>query len=369
MRSSSQYCGGKKNEDLVIPLNDSISVTLDTEHLRARTIVSLDPTSDGVQFSLNGKEETPSKRFMKVIALCKSEALRQGSIRENDTTLGLRIVSDNNFPTAAGLASSAAGISCLASALKAVYDIQGDISGIVRQGSGSACRSVYGGFVRWHTGHAGDGSDSVAQQIRPASHWPELRVLILVVNDKKKDVSSTSGMKESVDTSDLLRYRADFIANARCEAMTAAITDRNFEKFAELTMRDSNQFHAICLDTYPPIMYLDDTSKAVINLIHAYNRKSGRILAAYSFDAGPNPFLFTLSENLQSLVELLRLQFPSANSSFLRGLTDFLLKSPENVEYGDILNPVSDSVQYIIVTKAGEGPKTSVNEVPMSPFC
>lgn len=67
-------------------------------------------------------------------------------------------------------------------ALARLYNVKGDISSIARQGSGSACRSLAGGFVRWHAGKAADGSDSLATQVVPASHWPEMRVVILVVS-------------------------------------------------------------------------------------------------------------------------------------------------------------------------------------------
>lgn len=65
--------------------------------------------------------------------------------------------------------------------LARVFGVEGELSGIARQGSGSACRSMYGGFVQWIMGNKDDGKDSLAQQVEPETHWPELRILVLVV--------------------------------------------------------------------------------------------------------------------------------------------------------------------------------------------
>lgn len=129
--------------------------------------------------------------------------------------------------------------------------------------------------VRWHKGETYEGSDSVALQVAPESHWPEMRVLILVVDDHKKTYSSTSGMKTSVETSEFLQYRAAKIVPHRADEMVDAIKNKNFQKFAQLTMQDSNQFHSVCLDTYPPCFYLNDTSRTIIELIHHYNKFKG----------------------------------------------------------------------------------------------
>lgn len=66
--------------------------------------------------------------------------------------------------------------------LARVWDVEGDVSAMARQGSGSACRSVLGGFVQWHRGELPSGEDSVASQLQPAHHWPDMHILILVVS-------------------------------------------------------------------------------------------------------------------------------------------------------------------------------------------
>lgn len=98
-----------------------------------------------------------------------------------------------------------------------------------------------------------------------------MRVIILVVNESRKKHSSTNAMKTSMSTSTLLTTRAETIVPARISDMEAAIKAKDFAKFADLTMRDSNQFHAICLDTYPPCFYLNEVSRSIIEFVHEYN--------------------------------------------------------------------------------------------------
>jgi len=135
----------------------------------------------------------------------------------------VHIASVNNFPTAAGLASSAAGYACLAYALARVYGVESDLSEVARRGSGSACRSLYGGFVEWQMGERADGKDSIARQVAPESHWPELRVLILVVSAEKKLMGSTAGMQSSVETSSLLRVRLAVAQGTSCTSQRGGL--------------------------------------------------------------------------------------------------------------------------------------------------
>lgn len=120
------------------------------------------------------------------------------------------------------------------------------------------------------------GTDSIARPIVPATHWPEMRILILVVNDSKKKVSSAVGMKRTLMTSEFMKYRVEKLLSPRVHEMEQAIKNKNFESFAELTMKDSNQLHAACLDAYPPCVYMNDTSHLIVELIHLYNSASNR---------------------------------------------------------------------------------------------
>ncbi|KAF7094231.1 hypothetical protein CFC21_096556 [Triticum aestivum] len=128
-----------------------------------------------------------------------------------------------------------------------------------RQGSGSACRSIYGGFVKWCMGKNDDGSDSMAVQLVDESHWDDLVIIIAVVSSKQKETSSTSGMRDTIETSPLLQYRAQTVVPSRILKMEEAIKNCDSESFARLTCADSNQFHVVCLDTSPPMFYMNDT--------------------------------------------------------------------------------------------------------------
>jgi diphosphomevalonate decarboxylase len=211
--------------------------------LCSKTKISADPKFSESVITLNGvKESFVNERIQRCLAEMKKRALESGCCAKDLLEWNIHIESENNFPTAAGLASSASGYACLVYSLAQLYGLKKEeISDIARLGSGSACRSIYGGFVQWQKGVNLDGKDSIAVQVAPASHWPDLHVLILVVNDSKKKVASTSGMARSVVTSELIKYRVEKCVPQRINSMTQAIRDRDFSKFAEVTMKDSNQ--------------------------------------------------------------------------------------------------------------------------------
>ncbi|XP_068154886.1 diphosphomevalonate decarboxylase [Drosophila tropicalis] len=359
---------GKRNEELILPINDSISMTLNANEMCAKTTISSSETFKANRMWLNGEEVTfeENARLMRCLDGVRRLAVANGALKV-PLNWKVHIASRNNFPTAAGLASSAAGYACLVYTLARLYGIpiNEELTAVARQGSGSACRSLYGGFVRWHSGVLADGSDSVAKQVASPDHWPNMHILILVVNDARKKTPSTKGMQRAVTTSALIQHRAKVVVPRRTEELTEAIQLRDFNTFAEITMKDSNQFHAIALDTYPPCVYMNDVSHSIVNFVHAYNEAVGSLQAAYTFDAGPNACLYVLEENVSQLLSAVQLAFPNdlvPSVEYLRGIqvpnfdsqnekilsklsdADFLEKRSKNV------------LKYIIHTKIGNGP-------------
>jgi diphosphomevalonate decarboxylase len=336
---------GKRDSKLNLPINSSVSCTLNQDDLQAKTTVIASPDFEKDRLWLNGIEEdvNANKRVQAVLREVRARAADRSDDSGSPVTgaelakWNVHIISVNNFPTAAGLASSAAGYACLVDTLADVFGLKGPASStttealtaIARQGSGSACRSIYGGFVRWEMGKKDDGSDSVAIQVADEKHWPELAILIAVVSDRKKETGSTEGMQTSVDTSALLAHRASHVVPKRLSDIEAAYKARDFETFARITMQDSNQFHATCLDTYPPIFYMNDTSRRLIALVHAFNAQKGRIAAGYTFDAGPNCVVYTRKgEDLEDLAAMMLAHFPDpstvAKEALPAGYTPYL---------------------------------------------
>ncbi|XP_047566091.1 diphosphomevalonate decarboxylase isoform X1 [Lutra lutra] len=356
---------GKRDEDLVLPINSSLSVTLHQDQLRTTTtaVISKDFTEDRIW--LNGLEEDVGQpRLQACLREIRRLARKRRSASDEDPaalslSYKVHIASVNNFPTAAGLASSAAGYACLAYTLARVYGVESDLSEVARRGSGSACRSLYGGFVEWQMGERADGKDSIARQVAPESHWPELRVLMLVVSTEKKPTGSTTGMRTSVDTSPLLRFRAESVVPARMAEMARCVQERDFPGFAQLTMKDSNQFHATCLDTFPPISYLSDTSWRIVHLVHRFNAHHGQTKVAYTFDAGPNAVVFALHDTVPEFVAAVRHCFPpeSNGDKFLKGLPVPPVPLSDELKAALDVDPTPGGVKYIIATQVGPGPQ------------
>ncbi len=293
---------GKRDDELILPQTSSMSFTMD-ETLSTTTTVMFSDEFAKDEAWLGGEklDEKQAGEIMKVLDLAREKATPE------KRKLKARFVSKNNFPTAAGFASSAAGMAALACAASKALELGLDsreLSILSRQGSGSACRSVLGGFVEWRRGEEADGSDSYAVQVAAHTHWPQMRNVVAVADSAKKKVSSRAGMKQTVQTSPLYEARLGWVARA-VEEMRKAVLARDYAKFAEITMRESSDMHAVMLDTWPPITYLNDVSKEIMYKVHELNATSSEPLTAYTFDAGPNAHLYTLEKNVEAVREML----------------------------------------------------------------
>ena len=207
---------------------------------------------------------------------------------------------------ATSLTSSTSGVVALVASLVSLYMLPMSTSKlflIAHQGSGSACCSLFGGFVAWEMGSAPDGLDSIAIEIAPHEHWPDIHMLIYVISDDKKGTSSTLGIQCTIKTSLLLQHHIMHVIPTHMAAIKEAISQRDFPSFVCITMQDLNQFHTDALDTNPPIFYLNDVLYTFIIVITEYNHAMSTIKATYTFDAGLNSIIYPPKENIKETVE------------------------------------------------------------------
>jgi diphosphomevalonate decarboxylase len=203
-------------------------------------------------------------------------------------------------------------------------------------------------------------------EIAPQDHWPEMHAIICVVSDHKKGTSSTAGMQRTVETSTLLQHRIKEVVPQRMKEMSKAIRERDFTTFAKITMADSNSFHAVCLDTEPPIFYMNDVSRAIINLVVEYNRcceAAGHPLqAAYTFDAGPNAVIYCLSKNVPEILNVVAKFFQPAEKfvdklNILPGTEIGNAPLPAGFNSTVVGTWEAGSIKSFIHTKVGDGPR------------
>lgn len=229
----------------------------------------------------------------------------------------LKIDSKNNFPTSAGLASSASGYGALSFGLWKIFKLENKVSmrklsQITRLGSGSACRSLFGGFVIWHCGNGIEEECFAESLILPTELFlpsqnilASISCLIFIFSEKKKKIASSLGMKISKETSPFFNYRLSSIIPSHLNQLEIALKNQDVATIFNVIMKDSDSFHGVCATSFPPIFYLNESSHLLIESVHQFNKIQGKITAAYSFDAGPNAFIFLLQEDISKFLHFL----------------------------------------------------------------
>ncbi|MET9735959.1 diphosphomevalonate decarboxylase [Streptomyces sp. NPDC006458] len=291
---------GKRDERLFLPRTPSLSLTLDIFPTTTRVELASGTGPDEVTF--NGVPAT-GEALRRISAFLDLVRERAGS--------GERAVVDtrNTVPTGAGLASSASGFAALAVAAAEAYGLGYNataLSRLARRGSGSASRSLFGGFALWHAG-VEDGSDeegdltSYAERVPAADLDPAL--VIAVVNAGPKDVSSRTAMRRTVDTSPLYEpWAASSVEDLA--VMRTALLRGDLASVGEIAERNALGMHATMLAARPAVRYLAPASLTVLDSVLQL-RKDG-ILAYATMDAGPNVKVLCCRADAERVAEAVR---------------------------------------------------------------
>jgi diphosphomevalonate decarboxylase len=283
---------GVRDTERALPYNSSLSVTLD--RLRSRTTVRFDPDLTEDQVILNGETAVGGPRDGVIGFLDRVRALAGHRERAE-------VRSHNNFPMSSGLASSASGFAALAGAATAAAGMtlsDRALSSLARFGSGSAARSLFGGFVEWRAGTEPDGSDCYARPLFGPHHWPSLVDFVLLVEGAPfKEVRSAEAMQRTVATSPVYHSRIEELPG-RLRRIHRAIRDRSADRLFPAVMEECDSFREVCETTRPSLDYLTATSRAILGEVRALNREAGHPIAGYTHDAGAHVHVFTLEREL-----------------------------------------------------------------------
>lgn len=290
---------GKKDETLILPMNSSLSLTLDAFY--TETTVTFDPTLTKDQFFLNGELQgtKATKKIEHFLNLVREKAQQP---------LFAKVESQNFVPTAAGLASSASGLAALAGAASRAIGLDltsRELSQLARRGSGSASRSIFGGFVEWEKGE--DDATSFAHPVSSDGWEEELAMIFILLNQEQKDVSSRDGMKRTVETSPFYPGWLETTAQDLILAKEA-IAAKDFQKLGEVTESNALKMHATTLGANPPFTYWSTDSLRAMEAVR--DIRNNGTLCYFTMDAGPNVKVLCQKKDLQTIQQELQLRLP-----------------------------------------------------------
>jgi diphosphomevalonate decarboxylase len=279
---------GKRDEQLNLPLTDSLSLAL--APLGTTTALSLAPGPRD-EVVLGGQPLAPETSFARRVTAFLDLFRPPGQ--------GYRVTTENTVPTAAGLASSASGYAALTLALDDLYGWQlprRSLSVLARLGSGSACRSLYDGFVWWHAGSRADGLDSYAEPV--VEPWPALRLGVLPLVETAKPIGSRDAMRATREQSPLFAPWPA-LCRANLAALRPALAARDFATFGQLAEHNALCMHATMLGTWPPLLYWRPETVAALHRL--WELRHGGCAVYGTLDAGPNLKLLFLRQDESTL--------------------------------------------------------------------
>ena len=285
---------GKENEELIIPANSSLSLTLDEFY--TDTSVLFDESLSSDEVTLNGKviEDEKITKFMDIIR------------KKANINAFARIESTNHVPTSAGLASSASAYAALAAAGSKAYGLnlsKKGLSRLARRGSGSATRSIFGGFAAWNKGT--DDKSSYGYSIEDPVKM-DINMIAIILDNQPKKISSRKGMKISIKTSP---YYQSWIkqTTADFQIIEEAIKENDFTTLGKTAELNAMRMHSLTLSSDPSYLYINADSLKVINMVKEL-RENG-VECYYTMDAGPNVKIICQSDKINAITDKLSDKF------------------------------------------------------------
>lgn len=285
---------GKENEELIIPANSSLSLTLDEFY--TDTSVLFDESLSSDEVTLNGKviEDEKITKFMDIIR------------KKSNINAFARIESTNHVPTSAGLASSASAYAALAAAGSKAYGLnlsKKGLSRLARRGSGSATRSIFGGFAAWNKGT--DDESSYGYSIEDPVKM-DINMIAIILDNQPKKISSRKGMKISIKTSP---YYQSWIkqTTADFQIIEEAIKENDFTTLGKTAELNAMRMHSLTLSSDPSYLYINADSLKVINMVKEL-RENG-VECYYTMDAGPNVKIICQSDKISAITDKLSDKF------------------------------------------------------------
>jgi len=279
---------GKKNSKLNLPYNGSISMNLDN-CLTTTTVHFIENLKeDEIVVDCRRVEGEAKQRVVNILDIVRDWS---GIVSK------AKVSSINNFPSDAGIASSASAFSALAlsASLAAGLELSNKkLSILARLGSGSACRSVVDGFAEWKKGKTSESSYAI--QIAKPSFW-DLRDIVVVTSSSKKEKSSTEG-HSLASTSPYFTKRQQLISK-RLSGLKKALLSKNIDEFGKLLEKEALDLHVIAMTSEPPIFYLNSSTFDVIEVLRGLREKG--IKGFFTMDAGPNVHIICRQKDVDEI--------------------------------------------------------------------
>ena len=361
---------GKRDENLILPYTSSLSLTLSDLYTQTAVNFSDDFSEDSV--TLDGENLLPTATtFRRVIAMLDLVREKAG------ISTKARVVSRNHVPTAAGLASSASGFAALCASAAYAAGLKltpRELSRLARRGSGSACRSIFGGLVIWHAGEDDETSyaepiaestaeayaEPVSEPSSPASAPKNLNLAMIVVtlDERKKPISSREAMRRTVETSPAYMPWVEQSKLDLSEALEA-IRATDIAQLGEVVERNALGMHETMHKAAPPVNYFTDKTYAVLRAVRAMRECGWPVWA--TMDAGPNVKVLTDGDCAERAAEELRgrVEYALIQGDYADGGADGDVTS--GGVCGDVRAANDAGTTLFSIARAGDGVSVSVS--------